>query len=392
MKRTWLPYVAVIAALVAGSIVSSAFAGPPSFKFGGNSGSGGSSFRSLGGSNNNNGSSNNGSNLSRRIGSLPLQNGNSNSSSGGSMQSQIKKFQGNLNGNIGQAIGGNSNNSTPRVTIKPGNLGNIGQAIGNGNSNNSGTPRIGISQGNIINQIKKNGNVSGLPGIVGGGNGNGNGQGLGNAIPKIGKIDPGFNKNGNGNIGQAIGQAILGGGNGNSNANCHKDIHCSPIKVGCKPWWWDCHHFHHDHCYKPVYPVCTQTIVVQVPVVVDQVAVAQPVMQVPVGSTLTLQSPGLGAAAGQVMLQIDKVAVPAMVNEWTMDAVTTTLPMLGLGGQVFADIVMVRADGSVANSIKVELINAQPQTAQAAAVGAVQPASFQADQGGAAAALGGLSQ
>ena len=392
MKRTWLPYVAVIAALVAGSIVSTAFAGPPSFKFGGNSGSGGSSFRSLGGSSNNNSGNNSiGRTLQPRIGTFNGQN-NGQSINGGNMQPQIKKFNGNLNGNIGQAIGGNSNNSSPRVTIKPGNLGNIGQAIGNGN--NSGTPRVGINQGNIINQIKKNGNVSGIPGIVGGGNGNGNGQGLGNAIPKIGKIDPGFNKNGNGqgNIGQAIGNAILGGGNGNSNANCHKDIHCSPCKVGCKPWWQDCHHFHHDHCYKPVYPVCTKTIVVQVPVVVEQVAVAQPVMQVPVGSTLTLQSLGLGDATGQVMIQIDKVAIPAMVNEWRNDAVTTTLPMLGLGGQVIADIVMVRADGTVANSIKVELINAQPQTAQAAAAGAVQPASFQADQGGAAAALGGLSQ
>jgi hypothetical protein len=377
MKRNWLPYVAIAAALVAGTMCSSAFAGPPGgFKFGGNSG--GNSFRSLGGSSSSNNSGN--SNLSRnfqpRIGSL---NGNSGQSMGSNMQSQIKKFQGN---GIGQ-IGGSSNNGTPRITIKPNNLpGNLGQVIGNGS--NSGTPRVGIGQGNIVNQIKKNGNVSGLPGIIG--NSNGNGQGIGNAIPKIGKIDPGFNKSGN--IGQAIAGSILGGGN--NNANCHKDVHCGPIKIGCKPWWNDCHHFHHNHCYKPVYPVCTQTIVVQVPVVVEQVAVAQPVMQVPVGATLTLQSLGLGDAAGQVMLQVDKIAIPAMVNEWKPDAVTTTLPMLGLSGQVIADIVMVRADGTVANSIKVELINAQPQAAQAAAAGAVQPAAFQADQGGAAAALGGL--
>jgi hypothetical protein len=114
-------------------------------------------------------------------------------------------------------------------------------------------------------------------------------------------------------------------------------------------------------------------------------------MQVPVGATLTLQALGLGNEAGQVMLQVDKIAIPAMVNEWTDGAVTTTLPMLGLGGQVIADIVLVRADGTVANSITVELVNAQPGAAQAAVpAGAVQPAGFQADQGGAAAALGGL--
>lgn len=368
MKRNWLPYVAIAAALVAGSLCSSAFAGG-GFKFGG---SGGSSGIRLGSSSNN--SNSGGSNINRsfqpRIGNL---NGNSGQSMSGNMQSQIKKFQGN---GIGQ-IGGSSNNNTPRVTIKPGsNLpGNIGQVIGG--SSNSGSPRVGNVPG-IVNQIKKNGNVSGLPGIISGGNGN--------AVPKSGKMDPGFNKSG---IGQAIGNAILGGGNGNGNGggSSQASIKCGPIKVGCKPWWDDCHHFHHNHCYKPTYPVCTQTIIVQVPVVVEQVAVAQPVMQVPVGATLTLQSLGLGDAAGQVMLQVDKIAIPAMVNDWKPDAVTTTLPMLGLSSPVIADIVMVRADGTVANSIKVELINAQPQAAQA---GAVQPAAFQADQGGAAAALGGL--
>jgi hypothetical protein len=375
MKRNWLPYVAVAAALVAGSICSTALAGGPGgFKFGGNSGGG--SFRSMGGSSNNNsGGSNISRNFQPRIGSL---NGNSGQSTGSNMQSQIKKFQGN---GIGQ-IGGSSNNGTPRITIKPNNLpGNLGQVIGNGS--NSGTPRVGIGQGNIVNQIKKNGNISGIPGIVGNGNG----------VPKIGKIDQGFNKSGNGNIGQAIGNAILGGGNGNGNHHHGQNsIHCGPVKVGCKPWWNDCHHFHHNHCYKPTYPVCSHPIVVQVPVVVEQVAVAQPVMQVPVGATLTLQALGLGNEAGQVMLQVDKIAIPAMVNEWSNDAVTTTLPMLGLGGQVIADIVMVRADGTVANSIKVELVNAQPEAQAAAPAGAVQQAAFQADQGGAAAALGGLSQ
>lgn len=355
MKTNWLPYVAVIAALVAGSIVSTAFAGPPSFKFGNG---GGTSIRSLSGnSNGNNNGGNNGHNFTPRVSNL---NGNG-QSLGGSMQSQIKKFQGNGTG-ISQAIGGNSgHNSTPRVTINPG----------------------------VINQIKKNNG-----GIIGNSNGpslpqfGGNNGGLG--IPKLGKIDPGFNKNGNGqgNIGQAIGNAILGGGNGNGNGNgnSQKSIQCGPIKIGCKPWWSDCHH--HDHCYKPSYPVCSHTIVVQVPVVVEQVAVVQPSMQVPVGSTLTLQTLGLGDAAGQVMLQVDKIAIPAMVNDWKNDAVTTTLPMLLLGSPVIADIVIVRVDGTVANSIKVELINAQPQ-AQAAGV---QQAGFQADQTGAAAALTGLSQ
>ena len=368
MKTNWLPYVAVIAALVAGSIVSTAFAGPPGMKFG--NGGSSSSFRSLSGNGNNNNSGNASRQFTPRIGTL---NGNG---QGSNMQAQIKKFQGN---GIGQAINGNGgSNSTSRVTINPGiKIGNLGQNGGNSGGSNS---RVTLP-GNVLNQIQNGGK---LP-VIGNGNGNG---GLG--IPKIGKIDQGFNKNGN--IGQAIGNAILGGGNGNGNHHHgQNNIQCGPIKVGCKPWWSDCHPHHHNHCYKPTYPVCSQTIVVQVPVLVEQVAVAQPSMQVPVGSTLTLQSLGLGDAAGQVMLQVDKIAIPAMVNDWKNDAVTTTLPMLLLGAPVVADIVIVRVDGTVANSIKVELINAQPQTAQAASpAGAVQQAGFQADQGGAAAALGGL--
>ncbi|HEX5102559.1 MAG TPA: hypothetical protein VFV87_02030 [Pirellulaceae bacterium] len=344
MKRNWLPYVAIAAALVAGSICSTAFAGPPSFKFGGNSGGG--NFR-IGGTNNSGGN-----NLSRNLGNVRIQQGTNNSlpkignfnGSSGGMQTQIKKLPGNLgnlNGNLGQAIGNSNRVTTPKITINPG----------------------------VVNQIKQ-GNLNG--------NGNGHiGQAIGNAVlngNKNVKINPGFNK---GNLGQAIGNAIVGGGS-------QKSIQCGPVKVGCQPWWNDCHHFHHDHCYKPVYPVCSQTIIVQVPVE-QPVAVAQPAMQVPVGATLTLQSLGLGDAAGQVMIQVDKIAIPAMVNEWTNDAVTTTLPMLGLGGQVIADIVMVRADGTVANSIKVELINAQPQAQDAQVVPA--SASAPAGAGDAAAAL-----
>jgi hypothetical protein len=372
MKTNWLSYVAIAAAILSGSVCSTAFAGPPSFKFGGSSGGG--NLR-IGGSNNSGNSGNTSRQFTPRIGNL---NGNV---QGTNMQAQIKKIQGNgIPSGIGQAINGNGGGNSSRV-INPGiKIGNLQQNGGNSGGSN---PRVTLP-GNVLNQLQNSGK---LP-VIGNGNGNGNG-GLG--IPKIGKIDPGFSKPGNvqGNIGQAIGNAILGNGNSNHHHG-QGSIQCGPVKVGCKPWWDDCHHFHHNHCYKPVYPVCTKTIVVQVPVVVEQVAVAQPVMQVPVGSTLTLQALGLGHEAGQVMLQVDKIAIPAMVNEWTDGAVTTTLPMLGLGGQVIADIVLVRADGTVANSIKVELINALPQTAAAAPAGAVQPAGFQADQGGAAAALGGL--
>lgn len=370
MKRTWLTYVAITAAIVAGSLCSTAFAGG-GFKFGGGGGNGGGNGGSLriGGSNSSGGMSIN------RNSVRGLQSNGSGQSTGG-MNVQIKKFPGVVNGN-GGGNGGGFNGGSP--VIKSNAIRNLQQNNAVRNLQQRINPAI-VKQQGLPQIIKKSGGSSpaanSLPAQILGG--------------QFGK----GNNNGNGGLGSSIPKAILGGGNGNGGGAAFwekKDIHCGPIKIGCKPWWSDCHS-HHNHCYKPCYPVVyTQPIIVQVPVVVEQVAVAQPTMQVPVGATLTLQSPALGEAAGQVMIQIDKVAIPAMVNEWKPDSVTTTLPMLGLGGQVIADIVMVRADGTVANSIKVELINAQPQAAQAASpAGAVQPAGFQVDQGGAAAALSGL--
>jgi hypothetical protein len=150
------------------------------------------------------------------------------------------------------------------------------------------------------------------------------------------------------------------------------DKGCHPCKPGCKPWWWCATPIVSTYC-KPCYPVVyTQPITVHMPVATpvavpvtpvtpDAPAAEEPLMKVPVGATLVLQTPGLGDSAGQVMIQMDKLAIPAMVNEWKPDAVTTTLPMFSLASPVTAEIVMVKADGTVANTLKVELINAQPQ-------------------------------
>ena len=48
------------------------------------------------------------------------------------------------------------------------------------------------------------------------------------------------------------------------------------------------------------------------------------------------------------------------VNEWTAGKVTATLPTVGLAGPTKAEIILVKADGQIASSIKVELIPAQP--------------------------------
>ena len=93
-----------------------------------------------------------------------------------------------------------------------------------------------------------------------------------------------------------------------------------------------------------------------------QMHVAAPVeehlTQVAVGSTLNFEGQDLGDQAGQVMLVVDKLSLGMQVNEWTAGKVTATLPLMGLAGATKAEIILVKADGQIASSIKVELIPA----------------------------------
>jgi hypothetical protein len=119
--------------------------------------------------------------------------------------------------------------------------------------------------------------------------------------------------------------------------------------------------------------VCTRPIVITVPVAVPLgvPVVEEPLVQVPVGSTITMQAFGSGHLAGRMILVMDKVSLEAQIVEWKEGAVTATLPMFALAAPMPAELVIVRADGQPATSMKIELVPALP----AAAVDAnVQPA------------------
>src|SRR5262245_40555152 len=244
------------------------------------------------------------------------------------------------------------------------NGGQLGQILGNGNG---GKPQIKINPGTQIFNGNGNGHSNGIGGIqLGnggikiGGSSNNNGQGLGITLGNgglkttIGKqchvapkcIDPCFSK----------GCSPCG----NTCSPCLKNW--NPL---CTPWWWTCH-THYCNC--PIYyPVYTTPIIVAVPV-----AVAVPVeqlVQVPVGSTITLQALGLGNVPGRLILVMDKVSFESQIVDWKLDAVTATLPMFNLAAPALAELVIVRGDGQPATSMKVELIPAQP-----VAAGAVQQA------------------
>jgi len=380
MKRNWLVYVSITAAVLAGMVCSTAFAdGKKGLQFSGGS------FRQS-----------NGGNMQR----MQLQSGNGNNNvirsqnlnrtlgGTGGLQSQgmpkiIKSPQ--VGNGIGQVINGQGQNQglggLNGIRTAPGKLpGNLQNGNGNGG--------LGIQLGDRINKPK----ITIDPGI---GNGqtprvnvNPNvGRAIGDAIGGKVKIDPGFN------AGKSIGNAVLGNGSINPSAGVRHAIgnavqskfcvpKCDPKPCDpchnhhnkwCGPcWWWSpCW----DPCYKSCYYPCTvyavpQTIVIPVQTVVAgapvQPVVAEQVMQVPVGATITLQGTDLGLEVGMLVLQIDKISLPAQVNEWKPDGVNATLPMMGLAGPTRAQLWMVRADGAVAANVAVELLPAQQQAAGAA--------------------------
>jgi len=338
MKRNWLTYVSIVAALVAGMVCSTAFAeGKKGGTFSGGN------FRIS------NGGGSGGASSSLQSQGLPKVFKQTDGSQGISgIRTMPKNLNGNNNGNglgimVGERIG-----NKPKITINPG----LGQSIGGAVQGISKQPQIHVN-----------------PAI---------GQSIGGAVLGVKpKIYP------SAGVRQAINDAVLGkhcipGCNPKPCDPCGK-----PSNKWCGPtWWWSpCW----DPCYKSCYYPCTvyaypQTIVI--PVVVGVPVVAEQVMQIPVGATVTLQGTNLGDQLGMLVVQIDKVSLPAQINEWKPEGVNVTLPMLGLAGPTRAQLWMVRADGTVAANIAVELLPAQQQ--QAGAVGQA------AAQDAAAAALGAI--
>lgn len=365
MKRTWQNLIAIAAALAAGIVCSTALAE------GGKGGSfrGGSSFRGASSARVSTPRAISGGNLSRTVAPRVT----------GGVQSG--NFQPKLNQNISQ-----------------------------------GLKRVPVTPANQVRPLPGNLNGSRLPQL---GGQKPSGQNLGSQILK-GKLPQ---------VGQQVNPAVVGR-SPILNSDLVKKINPgivgkTPVKPGiipCKPivdpchqphnkwcgpcWWWSpsfCTPSYTGCYYPPVYtypepiviPVATtvvnSTTVVPAaatepvadeaaeaaaepaasePAATEALAVAasEKPMQIPVGALITLQGKELGTDAGQVVVQIDEISLPAMMNEWQNESVQVTLPMLGLASATKANLWMVKADGTVAANIPVELVPAQqPKTEVAAA-------------------------
>jgi hypothetical protein len=342
MKINWLKQTALVLSLVVGAMGTSAFAA----NHGGGHG-GGSGF-----SGGNNGGirlqSNGPTNIVRNIGN------NQN------IQPQIKTLNGGGNAPLGiQLPQNNPLSKLPQINsntgiVPPHLSGNTIKKIGDTVQGNQIhiDPNLSHKIGDAIgNKIHVDPNLS---------------HNIGNAI-NGNKIHM------NPDLAHKINPTILG----KCNPGC-KPGSFPGCKPGCYPWWYSpfwgtCYSSCSPCYYNPA--IYTQTIVIPVATATTPVATGispvdalfgESLMQVPVGATVNLQAPGLGTTPGQVVVQMDKISLPAQVSTWTNDGVTTTLPMIGLNGNVTADILVVRPDGSLGTSVKVELIQAQLPTSESA--------------------------
>jgi hypothetical protein len=240
---------------------------------------------------------------------------------------------------------------------------------------NNGPLNGGINPIKVANPIKVNNPIN-----VGG---------INPTHPKLPILNPIKPPLGNGGVVGPIGpvKPPLGGGSGPisppTGGNHHGKPWWPPVVLGCAPCVGGGGYY--GGYYPPVYnptvvvpaaattviAATTPTVVNELVATAEQPAVAPAVAttsteklpEVPVGSTVTLNAKELGPT-GQALLVIDKVTIGIHVDEWTADHATATLPSLMISSPTPAEIVLVKADGYAASTVKVQLVPAPQATSE----------------------------
>ena len=82
-------------------------------------------------------------------------------------------------------------------------------------------------------------------------------------------------------------------------------------------------------------------------------------MQIAVGSTFTLKGEKFGDKAGRVGVIVGQILIPVEVTNWSDNAITITLPSIGVGAAAKATFIVERADGSKAQETNFEMVAAK---------------------------------
>ena len=82
-------------------------------------------------------------------------------------------------------------------------------------------------------------------------------------------------------------------------------------------------------------------------------------LQLPAGSSFTLKGEKFGHKEGRVGLIVATILIPTEVTNWSENAITVTVPPVGVNSAAKAMFVVERADGSMAKEINFDLVAAQ---------------------------------
>lgn len=136
---------------------------------------------------------------------------------------------------------------------------------------------------------------------------------------------------------------------------CKKDNKCCfdwCYPKSCYPYYFGCYYPTYgcfDYC-TPTYTTCNYTI--SVPLVQN----VQPARTlVSAGSILMINGQVFGPQAGGARLNINGIAMPIEVLEWTPAGVKVRMPQLVINGVTPAEIEVIRGDGSVASKTPIDL-------------------------------------
>jgi hypothetical protein len=145
-------------------------------------------------------------------------------------------------------------------------------------------------------------------------------------------------------------------------------------------WWWGHHHWHHWHrpwVHRHFYhrPFCGTVYVngcwtyCQDPVVVEQISVipvtvGEALPEIPANATFKMAIASLGAAEGAAAVDVKGVGMMVEILQWNPDSVVVRLPAVELQQKALSELAVLRADGSLAHTLKFNMLPAlQPSIA-----------------------------
>ncbi|MEZ6041694.1 MAG: IPT/TIG domain-containing protein [Planctomycetaceae bacterium] len=81
-----------------------------------------------------------------------------------------------------------------------------------------------------------------------------------------------------------------------------------------------------------------------------------PSVEIPAGQEVTIDGSAFGFQPGRVIVAVGGMQLDAQVTNWTNEQVRAVIPQLPIAAAANATVVVLRADGNVANQLTAQLV------------------------------------